>query len=499
MIELGTDDQEVRCVADYLRSALAAEPCGLTLEIGVVDRGGDTKPAVAERGAIRLRLADELGEAVGQATPLDEGYELSISDDSIELVATHPAGLVRAAQSLHQLVMSQLPVDADSDELVGGSVVLRALHISDRPRFGWRGMHLDSSRHFFSVDEVKRFLDLLATFKFNVFHWHLTDDQGWRIEIDAYPMLTSVGAKRAGKEPSRNGFYTKDQIRDVIAYAAQRHIDVVPEIDLPGHTRAVLAAHPELSCTGGPFAVSTRWGIHKDVLCLGNPATTEFVERVLAEVVELFSSQYVHLGGDECPVDRWGACVKCRRLVAVVGLTDESELQTWFSTRVADYLAGIGRTAVFWDEVLDGGLPSGVALMSWRGVEYGQRAASLGHDVVMAPESHLYFDYRQTVEGFDPGAAWAEPTTLEHVYGFEPTEGLSDPADIARVLGAQANVWTELIPDMARLESMVLPRMCALAEVLWSEPSQRDWVEFGNRLTTHASWIRSIYNSHESL
>jgi len=488
MIELGTDNQEVRCVADYLRSVLAAEPCGLTLDIGV-----------AERSAIRLRLSDELTEAVDPGAPVDERYELGIFDDLIELVAAQPVGLVRAAQSLHQLVLSHLRIDADTRELVGGSVDLRALHISDRPRFGWRGMHLDSSRHFFSVAEVKRFLDLLAAFKFNVFHWHLTDDQGWRIEIDAYPMLTSVAAERAGDEPSRNGFYTKDQVRDVIAYAAERHIDVVPEIDLPGHTRAVLAAYPELSCTGGPFAVSTRWGIHKDVLCLGNPATTEFVERVLAEVAELFQSQFVHLGGDECPVDRWGACVKCQRLVAAVGLTDESELQTWFSRRAADYLVGVGRTAVFWDEVLDGGLPAGVALMSWRGVEYGQRAAALGHDVVMAPESHLYFDYRQTSQGLDPGADWAEPTTLAQVYGFEPTAGLNDPPAIARVLGAQANVWTELIPDMARLESMVLPRMCALAEVLWSDPSPRDWAEFRNRLTTHASWIRSIYNPHESL
>jgi hexosaminidase len=430
----------------------------------------------------------------GDAT--DESYELAVSRNDITIAAPTDHGLTRGVQSLHQVAMQR--AGGESTHAVQ-AVNIPALHVTDRPRFAWRGMHLDVSRHFFPVDDIKRYLDLLATFKFNVFHWHLTDDQGWRVEIERYPKLTSIGAKREDGKPAGSGFYTKKQIRDVIDYAKQRHIEVIPEIDLPGHTQAALAAYPNLTCTGGPFEVSRKTGVHKDVLCVGNEDTFKFVTGVLDEVGEMFDSPYIHLGGDECPTDRWKECEKCQKRWTDEKLKDESALQGYFTTRVVEHLKRINRVGVFWDEVLERGLPKGNVLMSWRGMEHGIEAAKQGHRVVMSPHTHCYFDFKHTKDPNDPGATWADPISLEEVYAFEPIPAELDAESAKNVFGGQGNVWTERMADMATVEMMVLPRMCALAEVLWSDAKQRDWADFRKRLAAHAPWLEKNYNVHKSI
>lgn len=486
-IEVSFDGEEGTKVAKYLWALLNRPPLEIALGITHLNDHAD---------ANTIRLVKTKPGAASAA----EAYELEIAQRAITLSASTPCGLIRAVQSLYQIALTQLQFNpARNAPTKAPDLSLPGMRVVDRPRFTWRGMHLDVSRHFFSVNDIRRYIDLLATFKFNVFHWHLTDDQGWRIEIDRYPNLTRVGSKRDGNAPTRTGFYTKAQIRDVIDYAGERCIEVVPEIDVPGHTQAVLTAYPNLSCTGGPFSVSTKTGIHKDVLCMGNDDTFEFVEGVLDEVIALFPGLYIHLGGDECPVDRWEACAKCQRRVATEGLGSASKLQAYFTGRITEYVTKQNRTPIFWDEVLEGGLPESAALMSWRGTEHGLQAASMGRDVVMSPHSHCYFDFKQTKEGTDPGADWSDPVTLAEVYDFEPIPDSIDPEDAKRILGAQGNVWTERMPDMPTVESMILPRMCALAEVLWSDKATRNWADFHKRLAAHSDWLRAMHRPHESL
>jgi N-acetyl-beta-hexosaminidase len=360
-----------------------------------------------------------------------------------------------------------------------------AVQIEDTPRFPYRGMHLDVGRHFFPVPFVKRYIDLLAAYKMNVFHWHLTEDQGWRMEILRYPRLTEVGSCRAETILEKNfdpyvgdgipycGHYTQEEIREVVAYARDRFITVIPEIEMPGHSVAALAAYPELACTPGPFQVHTVWGVTRDIFCPSEETFT-FLEAVLEEVMELFPSPYIHIGGDEAPKDRWRESELAQEVIRREGLADEEELQSWFIRRMEAFLNANGRKLVGWDEILEGGLAPNATVMSWRGTAGGIEAARAGHDVVMTPNSHVYFDYYQgdslqeplAIGGFSP---------LERVYAFEPVPEELSPAEARHVLGGQANLWTEYIKTPEHAEYMLLPRMLALAEVVWSPADRRHW------------------------
>jgi hexosaminidase len=359
-------------------------------------------------------------------------------------------------------------------------IVIPRCFVSDAPKHAWRGIHLDVSRHFFSVDEVKRFIDLMAMYKFNTFHWHLTDDQGWRIESKKYPKLTEVGAWRDSTvkghysaEPRTyerkryGGFYTQDQIRDVVAYASERYITIVPEIEMPGHARAAIAAYPQLSCTGEKLPVPGLWGVFDDIFCM-HESTLDFVKNVLDEVMELFPSTYIHIGGDEAPKTRWKKCKKCQAVIRENGLKDEEHLQGWFVGKIDEYLTSKGRKLIGWDEILEGGLSENAAVMSWRGTEGGVEAAKQKHYAVMSPGGYCYFDHYQSKDRNEPLAIGGY-TPLEKVYAYEPVPEILTPDQAAYILGAQANLWTEYITDFEQLEYMTFPRALALSQVLWCQ------------------------------
>jgi hexosaminidase len=426
-----------------------------------------------EGGPVRLELAP------AGALPA-EGYELIASPSGVTIRGASPAGLFYGLQTLRQL----LPVD--------GSGRIPTVTIRDAPRFPYRGMHLDVGRHLFPVAFIKRYIDLLARYKLNTFHWHLTDDQGWRLEIRAFPRLTTVGAWRretvvgnqlrpyVGDGRPYGGFYTQDQVREVVAYAAARHVTVIPEIELPGHSKAALAAYPDLACTDGPFEVATTWGVHEDIFC-PSERTFAFLEAVLGEVLELFPSPYIHIGGDEVPKRRWKESAVAQEVMRREGLKNEGELQSWFIRRVEAFLRSRGRRLIGWDEILEGGLAPDATVMSWRGVSGGVAAARQRHDVIMTPGSYLYFDHYQGAPPGEPLAIGGY-TTLERVYAFEPVPPELTPEEARHVLGAQANVWTEYIPTPEQVEYMAFPRMLALAEVVWTPVAERDWRDFARRL-----------------
>ena len=432
-----------------------------------------------------LSEADTLGE---------EGYILQVKNKKIELSAYKPAGLFRGLQTLFQL----MPPEIYGNQLVENVAwKIPRVNIYDKPRYAWRGMHLDVSRHFFDTAFVKRYIDLIAMHKMNVFHWHLTDDNGWRIEIDKYPKLTEVAAWRVdrehqnwnertppkpGEKATYGGFYTKEEIRDIVKYAADRHIMVLPEIEMPGHTSEVLAAYPELACTGGSFYVQPGgYWPNVDIFCAGNEKTFEFLEDVLDEVIELFPSEYIHIGGDEATKDRWEKCPKCQKRIKTEGFKNEHELQSWFIKRIEKYLNSKGKKLIGWDEILEGGLAPEATVMSWRGFDGGIKAAKEGHDVVMSPVSHCYFDYYQANPDFEPTAIGGF-TTLKKVYSFDPTPPVLNAKEAKHILGGQGNVWTEYIPTPAHAEYMSTPRMTALAEVLWSPKEKINWADFKTRL-----------------
>lgn len=454
--------------------------------------------------------------ATDTPAPVDH-YALTVAPEAITISAPTEEGLFLGTRTLLQLIeQSMVPIKVPVTGYGQGAYrpgrtpgAIPCLTITDHPRFAWRGMHLDVCRHFFPVEFVKQYIDLLARYKFNTFHWHLTDDQGWRIEIKKYPKLTEVGAWRNGSQVgpySRReydtlrygGFYTQEQVRDVVAYAAARHVTVVPEIEMPGHALAALAAYPQYSCTGGPFEVAKGWGVFPDVFCTKD-STFTFLEGVLDEVLALFPSRYIHMGGDECPHERWKACPRCQAVMQREGLKNGDELQSYFVRRIERYLAGKGRSLIGWDEILQGGLAPNAAVMSWQGTEGGVQAAKAGHPVVMTPGEVCYFDHYQ-------GDATQEPlaiggyTPIQKVYRFDPTQGLPD-SSAAFVLGAQANVWTEYMPEPWNVEYMVLPRMMALAEVLWSPKGQRDEAGFFDRVraqlpvldAAHVHYARSMF------
>lgn len=430
---------------------------------------------------------DETGKAPGNGSQIvfvedttavkhPEGYHLRITAKQATVTARDTAGAFLAVQTLRQLW-----------RVSDGRVVLPACVIEDHPRFPYRGMHLDVSRHFFPVDFVKGFIDSLARYKFNTFHWHLTDDQGWRIEIKKYPRLQSVAAWRDGtlmghkkETPHRfdgqryGGYYTQGEVREIVAYAASRGISVIPEIEMPGHAQAALAAYPHLGCTGGPYTVAGFWGVFDDVFCAGKDSTFVFLEDVLAEVLPLFPSPYIHIGGDECPKTRWNACAACKKRMADEQLPDADALQSYFVRRIGTWLNAKGRKLIGWDEILEGGLPPGATVMSWRGTAGATAAAAQGHRVIMTPEDELYFDHYVSLYDDEPVAAGGY-TPLQEVYAWEPPM----PAIIA---GVQGQLWSEYLPSEKQALYMLYPRMLALAETAWSPAAAKSWPDFLQRL-----------------
>jgi hexosaminidase len=407
-----------------------------------------------------------------------EGYVLRVMPSSVLIISSTEAGLFYGVQTLRQLLPSRFESAAARDTVQGWD--LPCCMIQDAPRFVWRGLLLDCCRHFMDVDFVKRTIDLISRLKMNRLHWHLTEDQGWRIEIRRHPALTTVGAWRTEKDGSRyGGFYTQAQIRDVVAYAAARHVIVVPEIELPGHSLAALAAYPQLSCTGGPFDVTSDWGVFKDIYCAGNEETFTFLEEVLTEVMELFPSPYIHIGGDEAPKYRWQHCERCQARIAAEGLADEHGLQSWFIRRIGRFLREHGRTLVGWDEILEGGLGEDATVQSWRGMEGAIAAARTGHDAIVSPTSHAYFDY--PVSSID----------LEKVYSFEPVSPELKPSEAAHILGGECNMWTEYAPQ-SLVESKVYPRILAMAEVLWTPARQRQFEDFHTRVQAYYPRLDSL-------
>lgn len=440
----------------------------------------------------------------------EEDYRIEIARKGVKVTASSHNGFFYAVQTLRQM----LPVGVYKGK-AGGKWKLPCGVISDGPRFAYRGMHLDPARHFWSVEETKKYLDVMAFYKLNRFHWHITDDQGWRLEVKRYPALTEKGAFRNGTMIGRDfgsndgirygGYYTQEQIREIVDYAWERGITVIPEVDLPGHMQAALTAYPHLGCTGGPYEVWTRWGVSEDVLCVGLEETFGFLEGVLDEVCELFPSEYIHIGGDECPKVRWAACPRCQARADALGLvsdehgTREQKLQNYVTARIQAYLAGKGRKVIGWDEILEGELGDGATVMSWRGVAGGIAAAEREMDVIMTPNNYCYLDYAQSSDlESEPLGIIRDPkraVTLEKIYSYEPLEGLSEKA-AGHILGVQANLWTEYIATPEHLEYMLLPRMLALAEVQWCAPADRDYARFHAALVGHQQPILSSLDYH---
>ena len=400
-----------------------------------------------------------------------EGYALTIAQDKVVLRAARPAGLFYGMQTLRQLVMAR----SNGPSPAVAPLSLPCFGIVDKPRYAWRGFMLDCCRHFFTKEFIKKCLDEMALFKLNRFHWHLTDDQAWRLAIKQFPELAEKGGTPTG------GYYTQEDVREIVAYAAARFITVVPEIEMPGHATAALTAYPDLSCTGGPFATMAQWGVFADVYCAGNEKVFAFLEDVLDEVVELFPGPWVHVGGDECPKTRWQACPKCQARMQAAGLKDEAELQSWFIRRIEKHLKVRGKRLIGWDEILEGGLAPDATVMSWRGMAGGMAAARQQHDVVMAPTQFAYLDYCQGDPRYEPPAIGGF-LPLKTVYAFEPTPPELDAPAAAHILGGQANLWTEYIATPEHASTMMWPRLAALAEVVWSAPARRGWDSFLLRL-----------------
>jgi hexosaminidase len=423
-----------------------------------------------------------------------EGYLLSITSEEVRISAPNTAGLFYGVQTFRQLfppvIEHQLPALAPKNQ----DWSLPAIEIEDYPRFEYRGMHLDVARHFFPVEFVKKYIDLLAMHKMNRFHWHLTEDQGWRIEIKKYPKLTEIGAWRDSTLIGRygtgrydnvpySGYYTQDEIRDVVQYAQERHITIIPEIEMPGHSSAALAAYPEFGCFDKEYHVQSTWGIFEDIYC-PKEKTFEFLEDVLTEVMELFPSEYIHIGGDEVPKVQWEESTFAQDVIKRENLKDEHELQSYFIQRIEEFLNEHGRQIIGWDEILEGGLAPRATVMSWRGEKGGVEAAKMGHDVIMTPWSSNYYDHFQADPETEPLAIGGF-TTVEDVYFYEPIPDELNSEEAKHVLGSQGNVWTEYIHSGDKVEYMAYPRAAALSEVLWTPVENKNWLEFLTRLQTH--------------
>lgn len=479
-IAISEDTPELNGIAGYLSNRLHTATWVETEIIG---------EAAPEDSAIVLALNPET------FTDQPEGYTLSVSPERVEITAGTASGLFHGVQSLLQLLPAQIFMDDPS--LVPQNVkwTIPAVEIEDHPRFEYRGMHLDVARHFFPISFVKKYIDLLAMHKMNRFHWHLTEDQGWRIEIKQYPKLTEVGAWRDstltghyGTETYDDirygGFYTQDEIREVVQYAKDRHVTVIPEIEMPGHASAALAAYPELGCKPDKdYYVQPTWGIFEDIYC-PSEATFTFLENVLTEVMDIFPSEYIHIGGDEAPKKAWENSELAQKVIEREGLEDEYELQSYFITRIEKFLNRHGRQIIGWDEILEGGLAPNATVMSWRGEAGGIKAAQHGNNVIMTPTSHLYFDYYQAEAKTEP-LTIGNFTPLEKTYSYEPVPDTLTKEQAQFVLGAQGNVWTEYMHSGNKVEYMAYPRASALAEVVWSPKEKRNWEDFLQRLQTH--------------
>ena len=424
----------------------------------------------------------------------DEAYKINVTPQKVVISGRTSAGVFYGIQTLRKSLPILRPTEHEP-------VLLPSVSIADAPRFPYRGMMLDCSRHFFPISFVKRFIDLIALHNMNVFHWHLTDDQGWRIEIKKYPKLTEIGSKRSGTIMGHNsdvddgqpygGFYTQQEAKDIVEYARQRHITVIPEIDMPGHMKAALAAYPELGCTGGPYEVGHAWGVYKDVLCLGNEQVYKFVQDVIDEMAAIFPSKYIHIGGDETPTVRWKECPKCQKLAAEQHLS-ANKLQAYFTNRIEKYINSKQREIIGWDEILDGEINPSATIMSWRGIEPGERGAKLGHDVIMTPTSHCYFDYKQNENEDTEPEGQHQLITVEKVYSLDPAPTNMPAENRKHILGTQGNLWSEYIAYPNRAEYAVLPRMAALSEVQWTQPEKKDFSNFKVR-ADHMAKIYDLY------
>lgn len=466
--------RNARFLAGYLKEAT-----GLDVPIGPKQKG---------QSAIILKLNPKIANA--------EGYRITVAKGDVTVEGQTPRGVFYGIQTLRK----SLP-------LTQGPAVFPAVAINDQPRFGYRGMLLDVSRHIFPLSFVKQYIDMMALHNMNTFHWHLTDDQGWRIEIKKYPKLTTEGSKRAYTVLGRNsrvddgkpygGYFTQEECREIVEYARERYITVIPEIDMPGHMLGALTAYPELGCTGGPYHVAGRWGVYDDILCAGKEEVFSFVEDVLTEVMDIFPAEYIHIGGDESPRTRWKTCERCQKRIAEEGLTakngqsPEARLQGYFTKRIENFINNHGRKLIGWDELLESDVNESATIMSWRGTRGGIEASRKGHDVIMSPVGYCYFDYYQT-----ENHTWGEPLSfditlpIEKTYSFNPAPPTLDAEAQKHIIGVQANLWTEYIPYATQAEYQVLPRMGALAEVQWMEPSQKDFSSFVERSQSLLGWYK---------
>lgn len=452
------NSHEIKTLAEYLSNTLK-QIYSVKLE-HISSKMGNDKPA------IKLLIDNSL------LNP--ESYRITVKEDEISIQGKMGAGIFYGIQSLLQL----LSVSGNNEINIPIGL------IEDSPRFTWRGVHLDVCRHFFPVSFIKKYIDILAMYKMNTFHLHLTEDQGWRIEIKKYPILTEIGAWRKEADGTTyGGYYTQDELKEIVEYANSKYITVIPEIEMPGHSVAALSAYPEFSCTGGPFEVVTTWGVFDDIYCAGNDKVFDFLQDILSEVIEIFPSKYIHIGGDEAPKKRWKECAKCQARIKKENLKDEHELQSYFIHRIEEYVNSKGRIIIGWDEILEGGLAPNAAVMSWQGIEGGIAAAKSKHFAVMSPVSHCYFDYYQAKSG-EPKAIGGF-ISLEKVYSYEPIPDELNKDEAKYILGAQANLWTEYMLTTEQVEYMLLPRLCALSEVVWSLKEQKDYENFTERLKHH--------------
>lgn len=453
-------------LADYLKRATGVD---YAIEANVTGKGN-----------ISLQL--------GLTAEKSEAYQLKVTADGVTITGASEAGVFYGIQTLRK----SIPVMANS------TPTLASVEINDFPRFDYRGAHFDIGRHFFNVEEAKSFIDMMALHNMNRLHWHLTEDQGWRLEIKKYPLLTEIGSKRKETVIGRNsgeydgkpyeGFYTQEQAKEIVKYAAERYITVIPEIDLPGHMQAALAAYPHLGCTGGPYEVWTQWGVSDNVLCAGNDSVLTFIDDVLSEVMEIFPSEYIHIGGDECPKTKWETCPKCQARIKALGIKNDAKhskeeyLQSFIINHAEKFLNEHGRQIIGWDEILEGGLAPNATVMSWRGESGGIEAAKQKHNVIMTPNTYLYFDYYQTKDTENEPLAIGGYLPIERVYSYEPMPASLTPEEQKYIVGVQANHWSEYIPTLAQLQYMALPRWAALAEIQWSNPTKKNYENFLTRL-----------------
>ncbi|MGZ8557198.1 MAG: beta-N-acetylhexosaminidase [Chitinophagaceae bacterium] len=452
---------------------------GLEIEVKETDNDSNADNAIY---FTTTAVEDSLGK---------EGYQLSVSNKSVIVKAKEAAGLFYGLQTIYQL----LPADIESSTLVENiSWQIPGVEITDVPRFKWRGQHLDVCRHFFSLDFIKKYIDNMAMHKLNYFHWHLTEDQGWRLEIKKYPKLTEVGAWRketlighVKDKPHKfdgkryGGFYTQEEAKEIVQYAKERFITVVPEIEMPGHATAAIAAYPELGVTGKQIEVATHWGVFPDIFNV-EESTFTFLENVLTETMEIFPGEYIHIGGDEAIKDQWKASPKIQKKIKELGLKNEEELQSYFMTRIEKFINSKGRKIIGWDEIIEGGLVPNATVMSWRGMEGGVTAAKSGHDVIMAPIQYTYFWWNQGDSATEPLSA-GNYLPMQKVYGFEPIDSSLTVEEAKYVLGAHGSAWAEYMENEAKVEYMVFPRLSALAEVVWSPKEKKNWNDFKKRMS----------------